>query len=60
MNVVTHVAPDGSERTTYIKDVPLTLDSGETIQVPLNRGDLLTRVFYRLFTTTRPGQPVTY
>ncbi len=60
MNVVTHVASDGSERTTYLTDVPLTLDSGETIRVPLHRGDLLTRVFYRLFTTTRPGQPVTY
>ena len=60
MNVVTHVASDGSERTTYITDVPLTLDSGETIRVPLHRGDLLTRVFYRVFTTTRPGQPVTY
>ena len=60
MNVVTHVASDGSEKTTYITDVPLTLDSGDTIKVPLHRGDLLTRVFYRVFTTTRPGQPVTY
>ena len=47
MNVVTHVASDGSEKTTYITDVPLTLDSGDTIKVPLHRGDLLTRVFYR-------------